>query len=59
MVDVGPFYVASIVECLGTKALIADEMMRGIVRQLSMLPVGHGGTQAMQKLHLSASTTET
>jgi hypothetical protein len=31
--------------------------VRGIVRQLSMLPVGQGGTQAMQKLHLSASTT--
>ena len=26
MVDVGPFYLASIVECLGTKALVADEM---------------------------------
>jgi phosphoribosylformylglycinamidine cyclo-ligase len=26
VVDVGPFYLASIVECLGTKALIADEM---------------------------------
>jgi phosphoribosylformylglycinamidine cyclo-ligase len=28
VVDVGPFYLASIVECLGTKALIADEMFR-------------------------------
>jgi phosphoribosylformylglycinamidine cyclo-ligase len=28
VVDVGPFYLASIVECLGTKALIADEMQR-------------------------------
>jgi phosphoribosylformylglycinamidine cyclo-ligase len=28
VVDVGPFYLASIVECLGTKALIADEMAR-------------------------------
>jgi phosphoribosylformylglycinamidine cyclo-ligase len=28
VVDVGPFYLASIVECLGTKALIADEMTR-------------------------------
>jgi phosphoribosylformylglycinamidine cyclo-ligase len=26
VVDVGPFYLASIVECLGTKALIADDM---------------------------------
>ncbi|HET7526690.1 MAG TPA: AIR synthase related protein [Burkholderiaceae bacterium] len=26
VVDVGPFYIASIVECLGTKALVADEM---------------------------------
>ncbi len=26
MVDVGPFYLASIVECLGSKALVADEM---------------------------------
>jgi phosphoribosylformylglycinamidine cyclo-ligase len=26
VVDVGPFYVASIVECLGSKALVADEM---------------------------------
>ena len=29
----------------------------GIVRQLSMLPVGQGGTQAMHRLHLLASTT--
>ena len=29
----------------------------GIVRQLSIEPVGHGEMQAMQKLHLSASTT--
>jgi len=28
VVDVGPFYIASIVECLGTKALVADEMQR-------------------------------
>jgi len=28
VVDVGPFYVASIVECLGSKALVADEMQR-------------------------------
>lgn len=28
VLDVGPFYLASIVECLGTKALIADEMRR-------------------------------
>jgi phosphoribosylformylglycinamidine cyclo-ligase len=28
VVDVGPFYLASIVECLGTKVLIADEMAR-------------------------------
>jgi phosphoribosylformylglycinamidine cyclo-ligase len=28
VVDVGPFYLASIVECLGTKALVADEMQR-------------------------------
>src|SRR5574343_1446149 len=26
VVDVGPMYLASIVECLGTKALVADEM---------------------------------
>jgi phosphoribosylformylglycinamidine cyclo-ligase len=26
VVDVGPFYLASIVECLGTKALVADEV---------------------------------
>jgi len=26
VVDVGPFYLASIVECLGTKALVADAM---------------------------------
>jgi phosphoribosylformylglycinamidine cyclo-ligase len=26
VVDIGPFYLASIVECLGSKALIADEM---------------------------------
>ena len=26
VIDVGPFYIASIVECLGTKALVADEM---------------------------------
>jgi phosphoribosylformylglycinamidine cyclo-ligase len=28
VVDVGTFYVASIVECLGTKTLVADEMQR-------------------------------
>lgn len=28
VVDVGPMYLASIVECLGTKALLADEMAR-------------------------------
>jgi phosphoribosylformylglycinamidine cyclo-ligase len=28
VVDVGPFYIASIVECLGSKALVADEMGR-------------------------------
>jgi phosphoribosylformylglycinamidine cyclo-ligase len=28
VVDVGPFYLASIVECLGSKALVADEMAR-------------------------------
>jgi phosphoribosylformylglycinamidine cyclo-ligase len=28
VVDVGPFYFASIVECLGSKALVADEMQR-------------------------------
>jgi phosphoribosylformylglycinamidine cyclo-ligase len=28
VVDVGPFYLASIVECLGSKALVADEMHR-------------------------------
>jgi phosphoribosylformylglycinamidine cyclo-ligase len=28
VVDVGPFHVASIVECLGTKTLVADEMQR-------------------------------
>ena len=28
VVDVGPFYLASIVECLGSKALVADEMKR-------------------------------
>src|SRR5207244_2974538 len=28
VVDVGPFYLASIVECLGTKALVADELQR-------------------------------
>jgi phosphoribosylformylglycinamidine cyclo-ligase len=26
VVDVGPFYIATIVECLGSKALVADEM---------------------------------
>jgi phosphoribosylformylglycinamidine cyclo-ligase len=28
VVDVGPFYLASIVECLGTKSLVADEMLQ-------------------------------
>jgi phosphoribosylformylglycinamidine cyclo-ligase len=28
VVDVGPFYMASIVECLGTKTLVADDMHR-------------------------------
>jgi phosphoribosylformylglycinamidine cyclo-ligase len=28
VVDVGPFFLASIVECLGTKTLVADEMQR-------------------------------
>jgi phosphoribosylformylglycinamidine cyclo-ligase len=28
VVDVGPFYIASIVECLGSKALVADAMAR-------------------------------
>ena len=28
VVDVGPFCLASIVECLGSKALVADEMAR-------------------------------
>ncbi len=28
VVDVGPFYLASIVECLGTKTLVADAMQR-------------------------------
>ena len=28
VVDVGPFHLASIVECLGSKALVADEMKR-------------------------------
>jgi len=28
VVDVGPFYIASIVECLGSKALVADEMQQ-------------------------------
>ncbi len=28
VVDVGPFYIASIVECLGSKALVADEMSK-------------------------------
>jgi phosphoribosylformylglycinamidine cyclo-ligase len=28
VVDVGPFYLATIVECLGSKALVADEMHR-------------------------------
>jgi phosphoribosylformylglycinamidine cyclo-ligase len=28
VLDLGPFYLASIVECLGSKALVADEMQR-------------------------------
>ena len=28
VVDIGPFYLATIVECLGSKALVADEMRR-------------------------------
>lgn len=28
VVDVGPFYLASIVECLGSKAIVADELAR-------------------------------
>jgi phosphoribosylformylglycinamidine cyclo-ligase len=28
VVDLGPFYLASIVECLGSKALVADEMAK-------------------------------
>lgn len=28
VVDIGPFYLASIVECLGSKALVADDMQR-------------------------------
>ncbi len=28
VIDAGPFYLASIVECLGSKALVADEMQR-------------------------------
>jgi phosphoribosylformylglycinamidine cyclo-ligase len=28
VVDVGPFYMASIVECLGSKSLVADEMQK-------------------------------
>ena len=28
VVDVGPFFLASIVECLGTKTLVADDMQR-------------------------------
>jgi phosphoribosylformylglycinamidine cyclo-ligase len=28
VMDVGPFYIASIVECLGSKAMVADEMAR-------------------------------
>lgn len=28
VVDVGPFFIASIVECLGTKTLVADEMAK-------------------------------
>lgn len=28
VIDIGPFYLASIVECLGSKALVADDMQR-------------------------------
>jgi phosphoribosylformylglycinamidine cyclo-ligase len=28
VIDVGPFYLASIVECLGSKVLVADEMAK-------------------------------
>ena len=28
VVDVGPFYLASIVECLGSKSMVADDMLR-------------------------------
>ena len=28
VVDVGPFYLASIVECLGSKSMVADEILR-------------------------------
>ncbi len=28
VVDIGPFYLASIVECLGSKAMVADEMAK-------------------------------
>ena len=34
VVDVGPFYLASIVECLGSKALVADEMQRAHRQEL-------------------------
>ena len=34
VVDVGPFYLASIVECLGSKALVADEMARADRQEL-------------------------
>jgi phosphoribosylformylglycinamidine cyclo-ligase len=33
VMDLGPFYIASIVECLGTKTLVADEMQRLTGRQ--------------------------
>ena len=28
VVDIGPYYLASIVECLGSKAMVADEMAK-------------------------------
>jgi len=33
VMDLGPFYIASVVECLGTKTLVADEMQRLTGRQ--------------------------
>ena len=47
VLDLGPFYLASIVECLGTKTLVADEMQRltgrswfaGIAQDLSLIHI--------------------